>query len=61
MEGLTKIKLSRPHPSTGKEDAMSTTTQPGKRPHEHKQKTNAGIKHTQMHLYSIIQWKHTYS
>ena len=54
--------MSRPHLSAGEEDATNTTTQPGKMPNEHKQKTKAGIKHTQMHLSSIIQRKqHTHS
>ena len=54
--------LSRPRPSNDEEDATNTTTQPGKMPNEHKQKTNAGIKHTQMHsLYSYSGSKHTHS
>ena len=56
--------LSCPCPSPGEEDATNTSTnQPGKVPHEHKQKSNeinAGIKHTQMHLFSFIQRKKTH-
>ena len=47
--------LSRPLPSTGEENAMNASTQPGKWPQKHKtNENNAGIKHTQMQLYSII-------
>ena len=31
------VSLSRPRPSIDEEDAMNTSTQPGKTPHEHNQ------------------------
>ena len=36
--------MSRPRPSSGKEDAMNINIQTGKTPHEHKQRSNAEIK-----------------
>ena len=52
------LLLSRPLPSTGEENAMNASTQPGKWPQKRKTiENNAGIKHTQMQLYSIIQQK----
>ena len=51
-------EVSRPLPSTGEENAMNASTQPGKWPQKHKtNENNAGIKHTQMQLYSIIPRK----